>query len=83
MLEFNPHYRKSAKELLKNPVFDSCRRDFPGLEIDAEWEINLECDKKGAYNYSKDRLEDITLDELKFTLLQECKIVKELNKFKV
>ena len=51
MLEFNPHYRKTAKELLKNQIFDSCRQEFPGFEKDAEWKINLECDKKGAYNY--------------------------------
>ena len=54
MLEFNPHFRKDCKELLTHKIFDSCRSEYPGYELDAEWKIELDCDAIGMYDYEKD-----------------------------
>lgn len=43
LLEYNPYFRPTAKECLKNPIFDSIR--VQQLERDAMGEIELECDK--------------------------------------
>ena len=37
MLEFNPNFRASANELIKDPLFDSIRK--PEMEIDAPYKI--------------------------------------------
>jgi len=51
MLEFNPHFRNSASDILKYKIFDTCREEYPDCEVEAEWKIQLACDEKGAFDY--------------------------------
>jgi len=44
MLQFNPYFRPSAKELLKHKIFDDYRR--PDLEQPAPFKITLDIDDK-------------------------------------
>ena len=53
MLEFNHHFRLSAKECLKNKFFDDVRVER--LELGAPYEIHLLCDAIDQYNYSHDK----------------------------
>ena len=53
MLEFNPMFRNSAKECLKNEMFDDIR--VKELEQGAPFEIELACDEMDAYDYSTDQ----------------------------
>jgi hypothetical protein len=48
MLQFNPHFRPSAKELLENKIFDKFRRE--DLEEEAPFKLNLDIDDKEADN---------------------------------
>ena len=64
MLEFNPYFRSNAKELLAHKIFDSCRSEYPGCELDAEWKIELECDAIGMYDYEKDDFGKVTFVSL-------------------
>jgi hypothetical protein len=43
MLEFNPHYRSTAKECLQSKLFDSIR--VTGLEASAPFKINIDVDR--------------------------------------
>ena len=49
MLEFNPWFRKSPKELLKMKVFDQIRHHK--MEQDAPFKIHLEIDQDDAFDY--------------------------------
>ena len=51
MLEINPYFRKSAKELIKFPIFDQIRR--PKLEENAPQKLKLLVDSEDAYDYLK------------------------------
>ena len=44
MLEFNPYFRVSAKDLIKNPVFDKIR--VKEKEVDAPFEIQIDVEDK-------------------------------------
>jgi len=44
MLQFNPYLRPTARELLKNPIFDEIR--IKDNEISAPHKIVLEIDRK-------------------------------------
>ena len=52
MLKFNPNNRVSAKELLKNPIFDEVR--IPELEINKCKKIKLKIDEKGVLDYENE-----------------------------
>ena len=43
LLAFNPQFRPTAKECLKNPIFDDIR--VPGLEKSAPYKINIDVDR--------------------------------------
>ena len=49
MLQFNPHFRSKAGDLLKHSLFDSIRR--PELEQPAPFKIKLEVDAPGVFDY--------------------------------
>ena len=49
LLEFNPFFRRQAKEILKNPIFDKIRD--PVLEKRASGKIKLKVDQEGAFDY--------------------------------
>lgn len=49
MIVFNPEHRLSAKELLKNPIFDEIR--FLPQEEDAEIPVIMPFEQDGCYDY--------------------------------
>lgn len=50
MLNFNPYFRPSAKDLLKNEIFDKVRHKL--LEAPMEFKISLQIDQeKYAYDF--------------------------------
>lgn len=84
MLEFNPHFRTNPKELLQNKFFDGCRHEFPNYEIEAEWKIKLEIDKKEAYDYLTNTPGEVrSIKNLKNTLLLEIEMINRANLFEV
>ena len=60
MLEFNPYFRQSARELLKNPLFDNIRIienekqsvDKLKLQIDADESFDYEACKSSCFEKS-------------------------------
>mmetsp|Transcript_3717 Transcript_3717/g.5608 ORF Transcript_3717/g.5608 Transcript_3717/m.5608 type:complete len:104 (-) Transcript_3717:16-327(-) len=67
MLEFNPGFRESAKELLRNPIFDKVRN--AAKEAPASSCVNLEIDKKGSFSYT----------QMKSELFQEADYIQLLK----
>ena len=53
MTEFNPYFRPSAKELLKNKIFDDIRLE--SIESDAPYKILVDIDRD---EYLKPNYED-------------------------
>ena len=49
MLQFNPHFRPRADELLKAKIFDEIR--VPSLETGAPAKLYLKVDEINAYNF--------------------------------
>ena len=49
MLEFNPHFRFTAEQCLKSPIFDDLR--VKELEQPSNVKLNLAQDAIGAYDY--------------------------------
>ena len=49
MLEFNPYFRASAKEVLQNKYFDDIR--IPMNEGNAPYKLKFEIDADNAFDY--------------------------------
>lgn len=77
MLEFNPSFRKSAGELLKNKVFDKIRK--PQMEEPAPFQIKLAIDENGAFDYEKCKSDKFSMEDYKRILASEIKIIKSMN----
>ena len=81
LLEFNPHYRLSAKEALQSPLFDGIRQEH--FEQPSPIKINQKIFAEEAYDYTK--FEDITygMKDYKKMLLHELrKIQKQSELYK-
>ena len=80
MLEFNPHHRKTALELLQNKVFDGVRDK--NNETIAPHKISLSFDKK-TYNvdYDKNKLQEAAGSEKQIMKYFVTKIVQEAFKY--
>ena len=80
MLEFNPWFRKSPKELLKMKVFDQIRKE--SMEVDAPFKITLEIDQDDVFDYEECKFADkVTIDYIKEKFLAEVKLIQE-HKYK-
>lgn len=75
MLEINPYFRPSCKQLLENPIFNEIR--VPNLQEPAEYKIKLGIDTTEAYARNYEDLKD--KPELKTTLLKV--LAKELKNY--
>ena len=69
MLEFNPHFRKSASDLLNNSIFDKVRD--PALEQTAPFKISLKIDELDDYDYSKQKFRTLRVSQMKQMLSSE------------
>ena len=64
MTEFNPYFRPSAKELLKNKIFDDIRLE--SIESDAPYKILVDIDRDEHLkpNYEDDEQNVYSSEEL-------------------
>ena len=72
LLEFNPYFRPSARELLKHPVFDNIR--IKENEVSADYKIIVEIDNKCPQNYEYGHSSKVAgeiINECKIDLLRE------------
>ena len=54
MLEINPHFRPSAKQLLKHKVFDPVRQSDESAKASAPFRLKMKMDKEqNAINYEQ------------------------------
>ena len=74
MLEFNPHFRLSAKEALSSKVFDSIRNTH--FEKPCPIKINMKYQKPGVYDYDKNEFVTHDIKDFKKLLIKE---IKSLN----
>mmetsp|Transcript_11358 Transcript_11358/g.19146 ORF Transcript_11358/g.19146 Transcript_11358/m.19146 type:complete len:82 (+) Transcript_11358:1217-1462(+) len=76
MLEFNPYFRKTAADLLRNKLFNFIR--VPANERKASQRVSIDIDKPGAFDY---KLGDIlyNMDDLVRMLGEEVAAVKKLS----
>ena len=79
MLEFNPHFRKTPKQLLSLAMFDKCREQYKGLDSEAPIVISLEIDKAGTFDYDKCQLDTVPLEDIYEALEKEVQIIKSMN----
>ena len=69
LLEFNPHFRLSAKDALKSTLFDNIR--IKHFEQPCQIQINQNIYTEGAYDYDKFKDLMFGLKEYKTMLLEE------------
>jgi len=74
MLEFNPYFRWSPSECLRNPVFDSIRR--PQLEKPAPCKLRLMVDQDEAFDYEASKSKKFCKKDYYLEIIKEA---KELN----
>ena len=73
---FNPEERKSAAELLKNPIFDSVRNEEQ--QVVSTKNVVLPLDEPGAYDY-ENFVDMIPLNKIQLEIESE---IKKFNAFK-
>lgn len=76
-LQFNPHFRSRAGDLLKNKVFDSIRN--PLLEQAAPYQINLEIDQTGSFDYDQCKSVKYSMNDFIRILEDEITIIRSMN----
>lgn len=79
MLQFNPFFRPTAKELLQQPIFNQIR--VPGLEASAPFKVNIDIDRNEfQFNYETNGSE-LSGSETKFILNSFKKfVIDEISK---
>ena len=79
MLEFNPYFRLTARECLKNKIFNDIR--ISDVEQSAPFKIKLQIYNENNYNYEEAK-SNHTIHDYKVLLLEEIKKLRIQNKFK-
>ena len=79
MLQFNPYFRPSALEILKNDLFEDVRSDTRETSIKdlANYQIFLPVDSDDAFDYENNKNAKYSILELKSLLVQE---IRDFNK---
>ena len=73
MLSFNPYFRPTAKDLLKNKIFDNIR--IPSIEEPCPHKIVVNIDRTSPHD------DDLTKEEAKESIKEiKLKVVKEFIK---
>ena len=73
MLQFNPYFRGTASDLLKNKIFDNIRD--PKMEEPAPFKIVLEYDEANCFDYSECKSKTHDLEDLKRIFRQEIELI--------
>ena len=74
MLEFNPGFRPTAKECLKNKIFDKIRNKK--FECDAPFKIIQEIFMPDVYDYTNEKHLLYTNEDYKQMLFHEIELFK-------
>ena len=69
MLQFNPNFRQSPKQLLKNKLFDRIRN--PEMERPAPFKISLDVDEEGSFDYENCKSLKFGIKDFKNILINE------------
>tara|TARA_B110000305_G_C19268460_1_gene553158 strand:+ start:641 stop:916 length:276 start_codon:yes stop_codon:yes gene_type:complete len=79
MLQFNPYFRPSAVEILKNDLFEDFRSDIRENSIKhlANYQVFLPVDSDDAFDYENNQNGKYSITELKSLLIQE---INDFNK---
>ena len=75
MLEFNPHFRCSAKELMKKPVFDNIR--VPQLEEEPHSKIVADPEVENFYQDLREENRQEVEEFLLVKLIDEVRMTSE------
>lgn len=74
LLEFNPHFRLSAKQALKSPIFDSIR--VPYFEQASPYKIAQKINAQNCFAYTEDqKASKYVIADYKNMLQKEIKII--------
>ena len=78
MLSFNPYFRPSALEILKNDIFEDFRNDMREDSIKhlANYQVFLPVDSDDAFDY-ENQVGKYSIEDLKSLLIQE---INDFNK---
>jgi len=77
LLEFNPYFRKSAKECLQNPMFeDLLFNNFDKLKFP---KVQLDIDKDDAFDYEKGSSSKYKLKDYLDMILLEVKMMRQAS----
>lgn len=71
IFQFNPNFRKSASQLLKNPIFDACRKEFHDFENIAPYKIEIVTEGDGHFDYNNYSKKSVDVPQLKAALMKE------------
>ena len=71
MLQFNPYFRQKAEDIVEMDIFSDLRAQYPELLVAPSEIIQLEIDKKGAFNYSNSSFSNLTLEDVIALLTEE------------
>lgn len=76
LLTFSPDMRPTAKDCLKNPIFDSLR--VKTLEESADFKLKLELDEMDLFDY-EECVDNLTIEKCHEILQQEIALFKEIK----
>ena len=82
MLEFNPFYRKRALDFLKMEIFSKYRNKYPEYLEQPSSKIELEVDKKTAYDYKSCKFKKMSIEDVKNEIRKEVQLMDKNNFFR-
>ncbi len=80
MLEFNPHLRLTAKDALKNKIFDDIRS--PYYEKACDVKIEQRINEADVFDYDTLSNNKYSIQDYKKMLVREIKLIRKYNLLK-
>ena len=77
MLQFNPGFRPTAKECLRNPIFDSLNVD---KNVAPPEKFYQQIYKKGTYDYHKREPINSSIKDYEGMMIKELKEIQRLSR---